>query len=73
MEAFFVPLLPPVAMSLALWAWIIWISFRATGRGMQRTTAAVSVLLSICGAIAFLGFSGSDDYNVWDAFRKARF
>jgi hypothetical protein len=71
-EAFFVPLLPPVAMSLALWAWIIWISFRATGRGMQRTTAAVSVLLSICGAIAFLGFSGSDDYNDFPGYTCAR-
>ena len=71
MEAFLVPLLPPVALSLALWAFIIWVSFRATGRGVRRTAAAVSVVLSICGAIAFLGFTGSDDYNDYPGYTCA--
>lgn len=68
MEAFLVPLLPPVALSLALWAFISWVSFRATGRGVRRTAAAVSLVLSICGAIAFLGFTGSDDYNDYPGY-----
>lgn len=55
MEAFLVPLLPPVALSLVLWAFIVWVSFKATGQGARRTAAAVSAVLSICGAIAFLG------------------
>jgi hypothetical protein len=54
-EAFLVPLLPPVALSLVLWAFIVWVSFKATGQGARRTAAAVSAVLSICGAIAFLG------------------
>lgn len=45
MEAFLIPLLPPVA--LALWAFIVWASFKATGRGARRTAAAVSAVLSI--------------------------
>lgn len=68
MEAFLVPFLPPVALALALWAFIIWVSFRATGRGVRRTSAAVSALLSICGAIAFLDFTGSDVYNDYPGY-----
>lgn len=71
MEAFLVSFLPPIALSLALWAFIIWVSFRATGQGVRRTAAAVSVLLSIGGAIAFLGFAGSDDYNDYPGYTCA--
>ena len=71
MEAFLIPLLPPVALSLALWAFIVWVSFKATGQGARRSAAAVSAVLSICGAIAFLGFAGSDDYNDYPGYTCA--
>lgn len=71
MEAFLIPLLPPVALALALWAYIVWASFKAARRGARRTAAAVSAVLSICGAIAFLGFAGSDDYNDYPGYTCA--
>ncbi|MBB0992482.1 hypothetical protein G6009_13970 [Dietzia sp. SLG510A3-30A2] len=71
MEAFLIPLLPPVALSLGLWAFVVWVSFRATGRGARRSAAAISAVLSICGAVAFLGFAGSDDYNDYPGYTCA--
>ena len=53
---------------IALWAWIVWVSFRVVGRGARRTAAAVSGLLSICGAIAIFGFTGVDDYNDYPGY-----
>lgn len=68
MEAFLIPLLPPVALALAIWAFIVWVSFKATRRGARRTAAAISAVLAICGAIAFLGFAASDDYNDYPGY-----
>lgn len=67
-EAFFVPLWPPAAMALAFWGLFVWGSFRASGRGTRRAAAVVSVVLSICGAIAFFGFAGLDDYNDYPGY-----
>ena len=63
MEGFFVLLTPPVALALMFWAWTIWLSFRADGRNIRRSSAAVSAVLAICGAIAFLALTSLDDYN----------
>ena len=62
-EGFFVLLTPPVALALMFWAWTIWLSFSAAGRNIRRSSAAVSAVLAICGAIAFLALTSLDDYN----------
>ncbi|OYD70106.1 hypothetical protein [Rhodococcus sp. OK302] len=68
MEAFLAPLLSPAGLALALLGAITWLSFSATGRNTRRSAAATSVLLSICGSIAFLGFAGIDDYNDYPGY-----
>lgn len=68
MWAFLAPLPSPIGLGLALLGWIIWLSFSATGRNARRSAAAISVLLSIGGAIAVLGFAAKDDFNDYPGY-----
>ena len=66
-EAFAIVLFLPAFVCILLWGYVWWLSSRRESR-VVRWWAALSAVFSLLGALAFVRWTGIEDYNDYPGY-----